>query len=503
MNIAKEVFQNSIYNLLSTIINRAGGLIFTIIVARLLAPELFGVYSLTLTIMLLFLTFADLGLGQTLIRYLADALGKKNKTLARSYFKYLFKIKILVILVFALALFLLSNAIAIFIFKKPELIFPIKISTLYLFIVSILDFIAFTFFATKKIKFYTIKEVVFQVMRVALVPILIITLALQFKVIGVFLVLTFAALCALIVSFYILRKNFLFLLKGKTIKVDQKRLLRFAILLMIGVLPGVFFTYIDSLMLGAMLPVKFVGFYRAAYMIAASVGSLIAFHTVLFPFFTQLRGKQLKNTFKKLFHFVAIVAFPMTFGVALISKPFIKILFGAEYLPATLPLYILAFIILDAALFSYFSALFQAKEKPEVPTKLVIIAAVLNIILNYFLIKFFSGIRIDLGMLGAALATFISRYFFGFAIGISAAKQLKIAPNFESIYKPLLASIGMSIFLVFIMFIKPPKTILFGVIEIFLAAIIYLILLYLFKGVGIKDFIYLKNTLFKNEPTKI
>ncbi|MBU2496828.1 MAG: oligosaccharide flippase family protein, partial [Nanoarchaeota archaeon] len=488
MNTAKQILGNSLQNLISTIINRIGGLIFTIIVARLLAPELFGVYSLALAIMLLIFTFADLGLAQTLVRYVSDSLGQKNKTLARSYFKYLFKVKILSVLIFSLALFLLSKIISIYIFKNPELILPLQFSALYLFIGSILDFITFTFFATKTVKYFTVRELVLQPSRIILVPICIGLLAWQFKVAGIFAILAFSSLLALIVSFYYLKKEHSFLLKGKTIEIDKKRVLRFTLLLMIGILPGVFFTYIDSLMLGVMLPVKYVGFYRVAYMMATSVGSLMAFHLVLFPFFTQLKGIKLKNTFKKLFNFVSILAFPMAFGLALISKPFIKILFGEEYLAATLPLYILAFIVIDMALFSYFATLFQAKEKPEVPTKLVAIAAIINIILNYFLIKFFAGIRIDLGMLGAAIATFISRYFYGFALAFAASKQFKVKPDFSSIYKPLIASIGMSIFLIFIMAIIPTKTIWIGFLEIFLAAIVYFIFLFLLKGIHIKDF---------------
>lgn len=484
-------------SLLSRIVDRAGGLIFTIIVARLLAPELFGAYSLALAVMLIVLTFADFGLGQTSIRFIADALGQKNKKLARSYFKFLFKYKFFITLGFVLLLIIFAKAIAIFLFGKPEITLPLQAAAVYLFFVSTLDFISYTFFAAKKAQFYTVREIVFQITRIATVPFLIIFLAVEYKIVGVFLALAIAAILALIVSFFNMRRISAFLLKGPVVKVERKRILRFAFLLMIGILPGVFFTYIDSLMLGAMLPIEYVGFYRAAYTIVASVGGLLMFYLAILPFFTQLKGERFRKVFKKLFHFTAIVAIPAAFGVALISKPFIKILFGAEYLPAIFPLYILSLLILDFALFTYFTSAFQAKEKPEVPTKFVIIAAILNVILNFFLIKTFAAIRIDLGMIGAALATITSRYFYGFAISISAAKQLKLKPDFASIYKPFLASIGMSIFLIVMLMLFYPTNIFIGLLHILLAAIVYGILLFLIRGITMKDILYIKKAILR------
>lgn len=493
MGIAKEIFKNTFQNFLASIINRVGGLIFTILIARLLDPKLFGVYSLTLTIVLLILTFSDLGLAQTMIRYVSYALGKKNKAMARTYFKFLFNIKVFSTLLFSFVLFFLANTISVAVFKKPELILPIKASSLYLFTVSILDFITFTFYATKSVKFYTIKEIIFQTGRIILVPFSLIFLSVKFKIVGIFVILSIAAFLALLFNFYNLKKNYPFLLQGNLIKINKKRLLRFSFLIMVGVLPGVFFTYIDSLMLGAMLPVQFVGFYRVAYMISTSIGSLMMFNLVLFPFFTQLKGKNLKIAFKKVFHFVAILAFPISFGLALISEPFIKLIFGENYLPAVLPLYILSFIIIDTALFPYFTTLFQAKEKPEIPTKLIAISTILNIVLNLFLIRFFASIRVDLGMVGAALATFISRYSYGLIMGFLTFKQFKLAPEFSSIYKPLIASLFMSLLIILI----PSSNIFYGILEIILASTVYFLILYLIKGIKKEDFIYLLK-LIKN-----
>jgi len=493
-NIGKSVLRNSLQHSLSTLINRAGGLVFTIIVARMLSPELFGIYSLTLSLMLIALTFADFGLGQTLIRYVSDSLGKKDKTLARSYFRYLLKFKLLLAFAFSLALFLLAKPVSILIFKNPALVFPIWASSFYLFVVTILDFLTFAFFAAKVVKFYTVRETIFQILRVSLTPIALLIFSVKLKVVGIFLALTIASIIALVVTIYFLRKNYSFLFTGKEKWIDKKKLLRFSFLLIIGILPGVFFTYIDSIILGAMVPVEYVGFFRAAYTISTSIGSLLMFYLVLMPFFTQLEGKELQNLFKKIFHFSSIVAFPLAFGVAILSVPVISLLFGQEYLPAALPLRILSFMVIDIALFSYFPAIFQAKEKPEVPTKLVAIAAALNIALNLILIRYFVSIDVSLGMVGASIATFISRFAFGLTIGFMAARQLKLKPDASSIFKPLFASIIMSAFLILLMNALP-NTIAYWILGAISAAVIYLLVLFLIKGIKKEDFSYIKEML--------
>ena len=70
--------KNSIFQVSTTIISKIGALIFTIILARLLMPELFGLYSLALSTILIFVAFSDFGMGETLVRFVSRELGRKN-----------------------------------------------------------------------------------------------------------------------------------------------------------------------------------------------------------------------------------------------------------------------------------------------------------------------------------------------------------------------------------------------------------------------------------------
>ena len=68
-SLTSQTIKSSVWNLSYTIIQRVGGLVFTIILARILLPESFGLYSLVISIALIFMTFSYGGFDQTFIRY--------------------------------------------------------------------------------------------------------------------------------------------------------------------------------------------------------------------------------------------------------------------------------------------------------------------------------------------------------------------------------------------------------------------------------------------------
>lgn len=82
VQLARNVLKNSIYNSSGIFIGNVAGLILAVILARLLGPELHGIYYLALSVGLLLQVFTDLGVNATLIRYISlMQLEKKMKNL--------------------------------------------------------------------------------------------------------------------------------------------------------------------------------------------------------------------------------------------------------------------------------------------------------------------------------------------------------------------------------------------------------------------------------------
>ena len=103
-----QAIRNSTYNLVTILLIKFSGLIFTIIIARMLMPELFGLYGLALSTIALFASFSDLGLSTTLLAYVSKKHLEKNLGKAKGYYDYLLKIKL--ILLFIVSFILLSSS---------------------------------------------------------------------------------------------------------------------------------------------------------------------------------------------------------------------------------------------------------------------------------------------------------------------------------------------------------------------------------------------------------
>ena len=122
-SLTNQTLKNSIFNFSISLISKVGAMIFTILIARILLPDLFGLYNLILSIILTVSLFADLGINSALSRYLTESLikGKRFIKEARARVIFLLNVKIGLSLIVSILLFFLSQFLAAIIFKKPEI----------------------------------------------------------------------------------------------------------------------------------------------------------------------------------------------------------------------------------------------------------------------------------------------------------------------------------------------------------------------------------------------
>src|SRR3990172_2759397 len=114
-----SAIKNSVYQTFTNIFAKIGSLIFTIIVARLLLPGLFGLYSLALSTILLFSAFSDFGIGGAFVTFISRELGKKRKKTAKAYTYYFGKISLFLISISILALLASAKFISENYYQKP------------------------------------------------------------------------------------------------------------------------------------------------------------------------------------------------------------------------------------------------------------------------------------------------------------------------------------------------------------------------------------------------
>ncbi|MFH1612741.1 MAG: oligosaccharide flippase family protein [bacterium] len=499
--VAKNVFHNFSLNIISNIFSFA----FVIFLARILQPELYGIYGLVLSIVLLFSRFTDLGINTTVIRFVSKSL--KNKKEARAYTHYLFKIKMYLVLSLSLIMILLAKPLSVFVFKNPALTLPLIISVLYLFISSITEFSASLFSAFNEFKYHPKKELVFQISR--FITIFLFIFLIGKTVLNIFIALSISYALTFVFVFIIVRKKYAFLFKDYSLKsifpkllnykypgftISQSKrieILRYIAYLAVTAMGTAFFVYISTIMLGAFIDAKYIGFYRLAYGMVAMLIGFCSVGTVLFPVFSFLEKKRLGNVFKKTFKYSMVLTFPIAFIVPVTFKPLIILFYGIEYAPSIIPLYFLSTLVITETAFLYPRMLFYARGKPEWPVKIMIVSSILNILLNYFLIKYFLNFSQMFATVGATMAIAISSLFYFILMAIATKKELNIGIEASSILKPLLASSVMALFLLFINEFIILNWFIAGV-EIILGIIFYFLVMLLIKGVNKEEFLLFK-----------
>ncbi len=196
--LAREVFKNTLYHTASILISRLVGILITIYVERVLKPELFGLYSLVISIVFVLLTFTDVGTGTTVERYGAYACSIKDYELVRGYVRSLSKLKISLVFLVSILLFFLSDYISITVFKKPMLSKPLKVVSIFITFFSLAGFVNSIFNAFNDFKANFVRSLFYEISRLVLIVLFV---SMGLSVVGALLGFTVASL--MIVSIFL------------------------------------------------------------------------------------------------------------------------------------------------------------------------------------------------------------------------------------------------------------------------------------------------------------
>ena len=410
------VIKNSVYQISRTIVAKGGGLLFTIILARFLMPELFGLYSLALATIFIFIGFSDLGISSSIVKFISNSLGKNKQEKAKEYFIYLFKLKIFLVLIVLIILILSSWFISNYYYDKPIFLALIA-GSLYVFSLSSVTFMESLFFSVNKFKDVVYKEIIFQFSKLIFILIIIFILmrksfSEEFTIFLIILSLSLSCFLSLIYLFLRAKKKIIFLRakQKKLRKSEEKKLNKFILPLTVLALSGLFLGNIDIVMLGHFVESQFIGYYSAALLLIGSAGAFLGFSVALFPIFSRLKGKKLKNALKKSINVVFSISTIFVILFLIFSPIIIKIVYGANYFSSINLLRIFSLILIPVPLVAIYTNYFISKGNTKLIAKLLISITIINIILNYIFISVLVRQSPILGTMGAVIATIFSVY---------------------------------------------------------------------------------------------
>lgn len=464
---------------LTNILVALSGILLIPILTKTLSIEEYGIWVQIIVTVGLVPSIVMLGLPYTMVRFLAGA--KKLEEIQEGFYLIAFIILITSTVASSL-LFLFSNSIAAILLDKNVTI--VKLLSIII-LIECFNSLLVNFFRT------------FQQIRRYSIFVIIKTYS-QLIVVGYFVLSGYGIVGAV---YGILITDFIAFLSMATLIISEigfkipdfanvREYLSFGLPTIPGSLSSWVITSSDRYVIGIILGTSFVGYYSPGYALGSIMNMFMAPLGLLLPailsrYYDDKNLGAVKLILKYSLKYFLLLAIPSAFGLSLLSKPILEILSTPEI--ALEGYLITPFVALSTVFFGAIAVInhiLVLEKRTAITGSIYILAALLNLILNLILIPY-------VGILGAAIATLMA-YLLLFVIGTYYSfKYLKFDIDFYFILKSFLAAIVMS----FVILSWNPEGLADVLITVGVCAVVYAVVLLLFKGMTREELIFFKNLL--------
>jgi stage V sporulation protein B len=304
----------------------------SIIVARLLGPANYGLYSIALILPPFVVLIGQFGLGAAATRFSAKYVSEGAEKHAVSFLFSIILFEIVASVASVIVLSLFSSNIAIGIFGRPQLaaiILPIAIMSVIgqvLYTITSSGFVGLGRFDLAAI-FQTIQSVLRLGFSAALI-------VLGFAVVGAvsgyslgFVISGVLATTLIVVM--VIRGG-----RVSKFSDDLKAALRYSYPVYLAQLAGGFDTpFVLAIMANSVSNSQVGGFNAAANVSVAITLFTYPISTVLFPIFSKsvVNGAELAHSYRLSIKYSALFVVPTTMAVIALSSPLVNVVFGSKY----------------------------------------------------------------------------------------------------------------------------------------------------------------------------
>ncbi|MEM0471729.1 MAG: flippase [Sulfolobales archaeon] len=347
VRIAEDAVRGGLFlltgNALSTVISAVG----SIIIARLLGPENYGVYSISLVIPSLLIGFIGFGLDAALVRYSARLRAESRNELVASVLRTGLLFKFLIGASMSFFCLTFSDSLAAFIVNRPELGFYIRLASPLILFQSLLATVSSAFIGLDRMENNALLMNLQSIMKTFLAPLLIL---LGFSVLGAITghVLSYAV--ASIAGIFILLKLYKSLdsLSSLSFSDNLRAMLRYGLPLYFSALLMLLSSQYRVIILSYFTSNTEIGNFQAATTLSTIIVILAFPFTTLFPAFAKVdpNGEDLKRLFRLSVKYTALLIVPTSIAMAIIAEDIVYVLYGHAYslAPTYLSIYILIYI---------------------------------------------------------------------------------------------------------------------------------------------------------------
>jgi len=402
----RELLRGSAIVFLFKFLGLFSGYVLSYIITKHYGEETLGIYSLSFTLLSFVVVLSRMGLDEAMVKVISDLFYMNKQGQAKdAYLKSAFLI-LLVSALFSVLVFQSADFIATW-FDNESLTKAFKIISYTIVPYALIKVNADTLRGMKKMKAFSYLQVgsLFLLMSIVLL------LGIQFLNETVYLPIYSLLIATIVVclwSFVLLKRNFKVNNTG-TEKI--KRLMKISLPMMLTSSMFLVLSWTDNIFLGRFLSEDQVGIYFIAFKLGLIISlSLFAVNSIAAPKFSELSIANDQVLLKRLAMQSANLNLGSSLPVFIIlifTTEWLLSLYGNSFIIAKYCVYILAVGQLFNALSGSVLNFLNMTGNEKLVSKIVLSAALLNIILNYYLIPIFEAYDTWSGIEGAAIASSI------------------------------------------------------------------------------------------------
>ena len=453
-------------------------------IARVLGTTGTGIYSYTNSISSYFVVFIQLGVTLYGRREIASQKDAESRTRT---FRSIF-IVLTVSFAFSSTLYF---GYVFFFSGKYYLASLIQ----FLMLVSAFLDISWFFFGIEKFTIVVIRNILVKIVSL----VLIFTLVKSIEDTNLYIaIMAGSTLVSVIVMWFSLRK---YMVKVRICKSDVVTHIKPLLLMTLPILSIQLFSLTDKVFLGIMVDIDAVGIYENMYKISKVPNAAITtLGTVLLPRITNMLAngeeEKTKTYIEKSLSLTMIIAVSCCFGLMAIAPHFVPVYLGNDFASGVLTLQILCIILIPLGWGNVFRTQYiLPRKKDNIYIISVIAAAIINIILNLFMIPLW-------GIVGAAIASLISELSICVYQTIVIRKDFFFIKLFASNLKYIIAGFLMFCLVwVFSQFIGSP-TVYSVLLEVIVGIVSFIVLAILFEAMSDKQILIGELLEIKNRMMK-
>lgn len=364
----------------------------SIILARLLVPEDFGLFGMALLLGEMILRIGALGMGIGIIAK-SDV---NDEDLSTAFWTMAVVRCLMFVAAFTLAPFLSKF------FEEPRVTNIIR-AVSFTFLFQIVGVVG-NALLRKRLFFHKIFVInASSALIEAIIAILLVTLYIQ----------NYWALVIAMVSASLWNNMLVFILsrwipKFRFSKKSFRFLFRYGINSLGASLAGYFNENIDYLLVGKMLGPRMLGFYEFAYRIPFLIENRISspLKEIMFPTLVHVKNsdEKLARGFVKGVKYISFICLPALGGVAVIAELMVRVLWGDKWMPIVLPLQILCLAAVIKSTTNPAHIVFICKDRPDIPFKFNIVATFFTFVAVAIMGYFCGIVGVAYGMLAGSIS---------------------------------------------------------------------------------------------------